>query len=38
MPVPHELQARLIAETGQSGETVVAFALLPRGQSPNGEA
>lgn len=29
MAVPHELEARLIAETGQSGETVVAFALMP---------
>jgi Fe-S-cluster containining protein len=28
MPVPHELEARLVKETGRSGETVVAFALL----------
>ncbi len=28
MPVPHELEARLLGETGQAGETVVAFALL----------
>jgi Fe-S-cluster containining protein len=26
MPVPHELEARLVEETGQVGETVVAFA------------
>jgi Fe-S-cluster containining protein len=29
MPVPHELESQLVAETGQTGETVVAFALLP---------
>jgi Fe-S-cluster containining protein len=28
MPVPHELETQLLAETGESGETVVAFALL----------
>lgn len=28
MPVPHELEARLLDELGASGETVVAFALL----------
>jgi Fe-S-cluster containining protein len=28
MPVPHELEARLLAELGQKGETVVAFALV----------
>lgn len=28
MPVPHELEAQLLAKTGQTGETVVAFALL----------
>jgi Fe-S-cluster containining protein len=28
MPVPHELEARLVAETGDRGETVVAFALM----------
>jgi Fe-S-cluster containining protein len=28
MAVPHELEARLVEETGRSGETVVAFALL----------
>jgi hypothetical protein len=28
MPVPYELEAQLVAETGQAGETVVAFALL----------
>jgi len=29
MPVPHELENELVAETGSSDETVVAFALLP---------
>jgi Fe-S-cluster containining protein len=29
MPVPHEFEATLLAETGKEGETVVAFALLP---------
>jgi Fe-S-cluster containining protein len=29
MPVPQELESRLVAETGDPGETVVAFALLP---------
>ena len=29
MPVPHELEARLVEEVGGAGETVVAFALLP---------
>lgn len=29
MPVPHELEARLLSQTGQTGDTVVAFALLP---------
>jgi hypothetical protein len=28
MPVPHQLEAELIAETGDESETVVAFALL----------
>jgi hypothetical protein len=28
MPVPHALEARLTEETGRSGETIVAFALL----------
>jgi Fe-S-cluster containining protein len=28
MPVPHELEAELLDETGAKGETVVAFALL----------
>jgi Fe-S-cluster containining protein len=28
MPIPHELEARLVAEIGSIGETVVAFALL----------
>lgn len=28
MPVPHELEAELLAETGSDSETVVAFALL----------
>ena len=28
MPVPHEFEAQLVAQTGDSGETVVAFALL----------
>jgi Fe-S-cluster containining protein len=28
MPVPHDLEATLLAETGEEGETVVAFALL----------
>jgi Fe-S-cluster containining protein len=30
MPVPHDLEAELAIEVGQEGETVVAFALLPR--------
>ena len=29
MPVPHDLESQLVTETGQPGETVVAFALLP---------
>lgn len=29
MPVPHELEEQLVEEMGDSGETVVAFALLP---------
>lgn len=29
MPVPHQLEAELLAQCGQSGETLVAFALLP---------
>ncbi|HVU48501.1 MAG TPA: YkgJ family cysteine cluster protein [Terracidiphilus sp.] len=29
MPVPHELEARLIEELGSNEETIVAFALLP---------
>jgi Fe-S-cluster containining protein len=29
MPVPHELEASLSAETGRQQETIVAFALLP---------
>jgi Fe-S-cluster containining protein len=29
MPVPHDLESQLVEETGQAGETVVAFALLP---------
>jgi Fe-S-cluster containining protein len=28
MPVPHDLEAELLAEAGDSGETLVAFALL----------
>jgi Fe-S-cluster containining protein len=28
MPIPHELEASLLGKIGQSGETVVAFALL----------
>jgi Fe-S-cluster containining protein len=28
MPVPHELEERLVAETGDASETVVAFALI----------
>jgi len=28
MPVPHQLEAELLDETGAKGETVVAFALL----------
>jgi hypothetical protein len=28
MPVPHDLESQLVAETGDSGETIVAFALL----------
>jgi len=30
MPVPHELEAELVAQTGSAAETVVAFALLRR--------
>jgi hypothetical protein len=30
MPVPHDLEAELLDEAGQPGETLVAFALLPR--------
>lgn len=29
MPVPHELEARLVDEIGSNAETIVAFALLP---------
>ena len=29
MPVPHQLEIELLAQTGQPGETLVAFALLP---------
>jgi len=29
MSVPHELEASLVNQTGQPGETIVAFALLP---------
>ncbi len=29
MPIPHDLESRLLNQTGQTGETVVAFALLP---------
>jgi hypothetical protein len=29
MPVPHQLETELLAQTGRSGETLVAFALLP---------
>lgn len=32
MAVPHELEAKLVAELGESTETVVAYALLPRQQ------
>jgi len=28
MPVPHDLEARLVEEVGEEGETVVAFAVL----------
>ncbi len=28
MPVPHEVEAQVLIETGQTGDTVVAFALL----------
>jgi hypothetical protein len=28
MPVPHDLEAELLDEIGQPGETIVAFALL----------
>lgn len=31
MPVPHDLEARLLEEIGDSGETVVAYALLGDG-------
>lgn len=30
MPVPHELEEKLVEETGQAGETVVAFAVTAR--------
>ncbi len=30
MPIPHELEDRLLSQVAQAGETVVAFALLPR--------
>jgi Fe-S-cluster containining protein len=30
MPVPHDLEAELLGEIGQTGETIVAFALLAR--------
>lgn len=36
MPVPHELEARLIEETGRSSETVVAYALLGKGSAAPG--
>ncbi|MGA7857327.1 MAG: YkgJ family cysteine cluster protein [Terracidiphilus sp.] len=29
MPIPHALESSLLDQTGQSGETIVAFALLP---------
>ena len=29
MPVPHDLESQLVEETGETGDTVVAFALLP---------
>ena len=29
MPVPHALESCLLNQTGQTGDTVVAFALLP---------
>lgn len=29
MPIPHTLESSLLSQTGQTGETVVAFALLP---------
>ena len=29
MPVPHDLEAELLDDVGQPGETIVAFALLP---------
>jgi Fe-S-cluster containining protein len=29
MPIPHDLEAELLDEVGQPGETIVAFALLP---------
>ena len=28
MPVPHDLESQLVKETGETGDTVVAFALL----------
>ena len=31
MAVPHELEDKLVAETGAAGETIVAFALLRKG-------
>ena len=31
MPVPHEIEERLLADMGEAGETVVAYALMRRG-------
>jgi Fe-S-cluster containining protein len=42
MPVPHDLESGLLTETGQTGETIVAFALLhepdpsPSAKEPDG--
>ena len=37
MPVPHELEAALVAETGQSGDTIVAFALSRELSAPHND-
>jgi Fe-S-cluster containining protein len=36
MPVPHDLEAELLDEVGEPGETIVAFALLPESPAATG--